>query len=768
MDFEAVLRQRHYQSRLFFELQLSVEEQNWGTAYECAARCVTSQLPAAHRVYLLAVAFKAASESAKQGVDDAETERWCRIGFCSSTTAEERHRFGALLVRASLDAGKWEEAMAAARVLMKRMTTAADPTSLIALLAATTAAKSLAGEKAEKELFSILQELSSNLEAVPEESIVHVAKRVVAVIDGLREGRVALSFLDAAVATAIHHKRTKWGKFLLFNLSYRISRGLSNSAFDALVSYVQWFVAYNSQNKYIIAQSSVHEDVVRLCDSQIDNLISISCSCMSNKGDCVEEVSNELDIVLKWCDAAICLSQQAEDVAAIQNFLAKKLLVLLNTRNIKTAKSVMSDYKDVVHDENPLFLPILVRAAVLDKDLAAVEKLLNRLTKSKDVSETDPYAAIVGLLIESGDVLVMNDIADLLERMMYARSGTESGAFELTVQLLIRTKLQQWLSAEDEDGNSALAMARVVDMTIDAGCSEELRVWMAKTTWNMAVQSKHHLARYTLLAVAASCLQGDQALQRLNCRVVQLASLLAAVAHRGSGVGRNMLEDASIASDDCFGILTELEAEDNQDDGIIRRKRILLIYRVKLAMIGKNMGVLSDLIDRCTADPNVDALTMTLIIACINSEEYHEAENASPSELRSLRTMGLKGALAKHLQCLRVGREKTGAITAPRAKTVVGLFHSLIQHLISEVGSEGVAVERLCDDLVSFLKMVATPDWPQKECARLLVELWNRGVELSLNRKKRDGDRLKRASRKLAYFATDYTLFFADKLNNPT
>ena len=73
-----------------------------------------------------------------------------------------------------------------------------------------------------------------------------------------------------------------------------------------------------------------------------------------------------------------------------------------------------------------------MRAAVLDKDLAAVEKLLNRLTKSKDVSETDPYAAIVSLLIESGDVLVMNDIADLLERMMYARSGTESGGTFIT------------------------------------------------------------------------------------------------------------------------------------------------------------------------------------------------------------------------------------------------------------------------------------------------------------------------------------------------
>ena len=73
-----------------------------------------------------------------------------------------------------------------------------------------------------------------------------------------------------------------------------------------------------------------------------------------------------------------------------------------------------------------------MRAAVLDKDLATVEKLLNRLTKSKDVSETHPYAAIVGLLIESGDLLVMNDIANLLERMMYARSGTESGGTFIT------------------------------------------------------------------------------------------------------------------------------------------------------------------------------------------------------------------------------------------------------------------------------------------------------------------------------------------------
>ena len=294
------------------------------------------------------------------------------------------------------------------------------------------------------------------------------------------------------------------------------------------------------------------------------------------------------------------------------------------------------------------------------------------------------------------------------------------------MQLFIRTKLQQWLSAEDEDGGSALAMARVVNMAVDAECSEELRIWMAKTTWNVAVQSKHHLARYTLLAVASKCLQADQALQRLNCRVVQLASLLAGVSQQGRDVGQNMLMDAWISSDDCSGILANLVVEDGKDNGIIRRKRIVLIYKVKLAMIEMNSAVLSDIIDRCIADPNVDALSMTLIVACINSEDYRAegALSASSSEWRKLSAMSLKGAIVKHLECLRVGCQET--INAPHARIVVRLFHSLIRDTIIDGGSEGAVVERLCDDLYNFMKMVEVPFRPQKECARLLVELWNR------------------------------------------
>ena len=219
MDFQGVLRQRHHMSRIFFELQLYVQEQNWGDAYECASRCAALQLPAAHRTYLVAVALKAASEAAKRGGDGVGM--WCRVGMATTTTALEKQHFAALLARASLAAGKWEAAMAAARVMMKLTTTAADPACIIALLAATMAAKNVAGAQAENDLLSIMNEMSNNSEAVPEASMVHVAKRVVAVVDGIYDGRVALAFLDAAAATAIHYKRAKSGKFLLFNLSYR-------------------------------------------------------------------------------------------------------------------------------------------------------------------------------------------------------------------------------------------------------------------------------------------------------------------------------------------------------------------------------------------------------------------------------------------------------------------------------------------------------------------------------------------------------------------
>ena len=102
-----------------------------------------------------------------------------------------------------------------------------------------------------------------------------------------------------------------------------------------------------------------------------------------------------------------------------------------------------------------------------------------------------------------------------------------------------------------------------------------------------------------------------------------------------------------VAADDCLAILAELRADADGDTDIKRRKRIVLIYRVKLAMIKKNVSFLSDIIDRCTADQKVDALTMACIFACINAEEEEQdaaaPSGSSSSALREVRIMSLKG-----------------------------------------------------------------------------------------------------------------------------
>ena len=64
-------------------------------------------------------------------------------------------------------------------------------------------------------------------------------------------------------------------------------------------------------------------------------------------------------------------------------------------------------------------------------------------------------------------------------------------------------------------------------------------------------------------------------------------------------------------------------------------------------------------------------------------------------------------------------------IDAARARSVVRMFHSLTRDMMANGADSSVAIERLSDDLLGFLKMVARVDWPQQECTRLLVQLWN-------------------------------------------
>ena len=104
---------------------------------------------------------------------------------------------------------------------------------------------------------------------------------------------------------------------------------------------MQWFVATSVRKRATVAESTFHEDVVRLCAGKIDFLIASSST--SSTG--------ELETALKWSDAALCLCQQAEDYTATQTFLLKKLLLLLNAGKISAAKLVLKDYQNIAKDE---------------------------------------------------------------------------------------------------------------------------------------------------------------------------------------------------------------------------------------------------------------------------------------------------------------------------------------------------------------------------------------------------------------------------------
>lgn len=129
------------------------------------------------------------------------------------------------------------------------------------------------------------------------------------------------------------------------------------------------------------------------------------------------------------------------------------------------------------------------------------------------------------------------------------------------------------------------------------------------------------------------------------------------------------------------------------------------------------------IVDECIGDSSVDALAMSLIYACLNSVA---ASSAAASPIIAL---CLKGSIVKHLHEAR--REVEG-IELTRSKTVVKLFHALMTEILLSswadpaVVSVGAEIERLSDELVGFLRMVAEPELPQADCMRLLVMLWNR------------------------------------------
>ena len=72
-------------------------------------------------------------------------------------------------------------------------------------------------------------------------------------------------------------------------------------------------------------------------------------------------------------------------------------------------------------------MPILLRLAVQEKDMVTVKNILINLAETRFASETDAPGAIIGFLVEGGDIWQMSEIAEVLEKVLDSCSGVQSG-----------------------------------------------------------------------------------------------------------------------------------------------------------------------------------------------------------------------------------------------------------------------------------------------------------------------------------------------------
>ncbi len=105
------------------------------------------------------------------------------------------------------------------------------------------------------------------------------------------------------------------------------------SSYDGLASYIQWFVASGR-----IRHDAIHVSVVQTSCVVVDRLLA-----NLDDNDCAEAI--------KWCEAAICLCQQAGDRSGTETFLARKLKALLSKRDFLAARRTASDFKSFVNIE---------------------------------------------------------------------------------------------------------------------------------------------------------------------------------------------------------------------------------------------------------------------------------------------------------------------------------------------------------------------------------------------------------------------------------
>jgi hypothetical protein len=118
MDMSSLLRLRRLHSRLFWELQLSMHEQNFTEAVEVAEKCMQLERPEKHTRFIVGVAFTAAMACVENKHELAE--KWSRIGMEAAAEVgdtEMREKFAIIVARVTLSNRKWAEALNAANIM---------------------------------------------------------------------------------------------------------------------------------------------------------------------------------------------------------------------------------------------------------------------------------------------------------------------------------------------------------------------------------------------------------------------------------------------------------------------------------------------------------------------------------------------------------------------------------------------------------------------------------------------------------------------------
>lgn len=285
---------------------------------------------------------------------------------------------------------------------------------------------------------------------------------------------------------------------------------------------------------------------------------------------------------------------------------------------------------------------------------------------------------------------------------------------ELVAQILlilIRLQVESWLTkakAEPEQEqipHSLLSelignLERSLDLTLD----EVSRHWLAKISWNVSIQTSQHRERFRLLTCMARLVSPDSHETLFNCRILQIASLIALGSSSAQGLTQEDEDRASLTVRDCDRLLAlpHLNLRDVGD-----RKRILLIYKVKLILLtDPDIPILMRLVESAMADPDLDANTFLIVFAAVQSVKGPE----SPK----LKLLCLKYAIVKFMQT------GTGA-----PQQVIAIFALLLSQCL-EIRAASDA-EEVAHELLKYLPNVPPELIPQNKVAKMLVELWNTG-----------------------------------------